>query len=933
MSTGPFLRRILPTLFTILCFLSLAISDELQTLLTIKIFLKNSNTIVFASWDAKNPACNFTGITCDPTTNLVKEIELSNQNLSGEVPFNAICQLKSLEKLSLGFNFLSGQVNEDLNNCVNLRYLDLGNNNFFGSIPGISFLSQLMYFYVNSSGFSGTFPWNSLDNMTNLVEFSIGDNLFDRTPFPIGVVKNIKLNVLHMSNCSTEGRIPPGIGNLTELRNLELSRNYISGKIPVEITKLTNLWQLKLFRNQLTGKLPVGFGNLTNLQRFDASINYLTGDISEIRHLTKLTSLHLNENELTGGLPAELGEFKQLEYFSIYGNKLAGIIPQNLGSWSDFKFIDASENFFTGSIPPEMCKKGTMRALLLLQNNLTGEIPESYANCVTLIRLRVSENLLTGVVPKGIWGLPNIDMIDIAMNKLVGPITSDIKNAKSLTKLLIKDNQFSSELPSEISKATNLGAIDLSGNLFSGGIPSTIGELKQLNHLYLQINKFSGSIPDSLGSCHSLSHINLANNSLTGDIPMSLGYLPSLTFLNLSNNQISGQIPGSLSSLKLGLLDLSYNRLSGPIPQFLSSDVYNGSFAGNHGLCGQNLKNFPPCSSYSRGLLALLLICFLALVIIAMLVSLAYFFYPGKKGLKDNNNMSWKEDSWDVKSFHILNFTEDNILDGINRDNLIGNGGSGNVYKISLENGTDLAVKHIWNSDSGSQKMVGSSTTPMLSKRRVKSSELDAEVRTLSSIRHVNVVKLYCSVTSKDSSLLVYEYMPNGSLWDRLHTSNRLVLDWETRYEIALGSAKGLEYLHHGCDRPVIHRDVKSSNILLDEFLKPRIADFGLAKINQANAGKDSSHVIAGTQGYVAPGDKLKNKETALSILDSAILEGYKEEALKVLKIAILCTAGPPMQRPTMRIVVQMLEDAKPCKKLVGILVSNDEGKKENEKK
>ena len=124
----------------------------------------------------------------------------------------------------------------------------------------------------------------------------------------------------------------------------------------------------------------------------------------------------------------------------------------------------------------------------------------------------------------------------------------------------------------------------------------------------------------------------------------------------------------------------------------------------------------------------------------------------------------------------------------------------------------------------------------------------------LSSIRHVNVVKLYCSITSEDSSLLVYEYLPNGSLWDRLHTCEKVKLDWQTRHEIAVGAAKGLEHLHHGCERPVIHRDVKSSNILLDEFLKPRIADFGLAKVVRASGGKDSTHVIAGTQGYIAPG-------------------------------------------------------------------------------
>ncbi|KAB1220154.1 Receptor-like protein kinase HAIKU2 [Morella rubra] len=115
------------------------------------------------------------------------------------------------------------------------------------------------------------------------------------------------------------------------------------------------------------------------------------------------------------------------------------------------------------------------------------------------------------------------------------------------------------------------------------------------------------------------------------------------------------------------------------------------------------------------------------------------------------------------------------------------------------------------------------------------------------------MVKLYCSITSEESSLLVYEYLPNGSLWDRLHTFEKVKLDWETRYKIAVGAAKALEYLHHGCERPVIDRDVKSSNILLDEFLKPRIADFGLAKTVRASGGKDSTHVIAGTQGYIAP--------------------------------------------------------------------------------
>lgn len=250
--------------------------------------------------------------------------------------------------------------------------------------------------------------------------------------------------------------------------------------------------------------------------------------------------------------------------------------------------------------------------------------------------------------------------------------------------------------------------------------------------------------------------------------------------------------------------------------------------------------------------LRMVLLC-LMVACVAMLASLIGFCYLKKKTQRMGER-SLKEHSWDLRSFHTLTFKEDEIIDAINQDNLIGKGGSGNVYRVLAGNGRELAVKHILHSgDYGAGKKT-CSTSPILARRSSKCGEFEAEVETLSSIRHVNVVKLYCSISSEDSSLIVYEYMPNGSLWDRLHNGKKLALDWETRYEIALGSAKGLEYLHHGCDRPVIHRDVKSSNILLDEHLKPRIADFGLAKIVQASASGDSTQVVAGTHGYIAPG-------------------------------------------------------------------------------
>ncbi|XP_014501465.1 receptor-like protein kinase HAIKU2 [Vigna radiata var. radiata] len=959
--------------------------DQRQILLNLKSSLKSSNfSKLFDSWNDTISVCSFNGVTCN-TLRSVTEINLSNQNLTGVLPFDSLCNLPSLQKLAFGYNGLYGNVSEDIRKCVTLRYLDLGNNLFSGPFPDISPLNQLEYLFLNKSGFSGTFPWQSLLNMTGLLQLSVGDNPFDFTPFPKEVVSLKKLNWLYLSNCTLGGKLPVGLGNLTELTDLEFSDNYITGEFPAEIVNLRKLWQLEFFNNSFTGKIPTGLRNLTGLKYLDGSMNRLEGDLSELKYLTNLVSLQFFENNLSGEIPDEIGEFKGLKALSLYRNKLTGPIPQKVGSWAEFEFIDVSENFLSGTIPPEMCKKGKMTALLVLQNNLSGEIPATYGDCWSMKRFRVSNNSLSGTVPPAIWGLPNAEIIDIELNQFEGSLASDIRNAKTLGSILARQNRLSGEIPEEISKATSLVTVDLSENQISGKIPEGIGELKELGSLHLQSNRLSGSIPESLGSCKSLNDIDLSRNLLSGEIPNSLGSFPALNSLNLSDNDLSGEIPGGLAFLRLSLFDLSYNRLTGPIPQALTLEAYNGSLSGNPGLCSVDaINSFPRCSS-SSGMskdMRDLVICF-AIASILLLSCLGVYLQL-KRRKEDGERFgerSLKEESWDVKSFHVLSFSEGEILDSIKQENLIGKGGSGNVYRVTLSNGKELAVKHIWNTDVPARKKSWSSTPMLGNKQGGKSKEFDAEVQALSSIRHVNVVKLYCSITSEDSSLLVYEYLPNGSLWDRLHTSRKMELDWETRYEIAVGAAKGLEYLHHGCERPVIHRDVKSSNILLDEFLKPRIADFGLAKVIQANVGKDSSsRVIAGTHGYIAPEygytykvneksdvysfgvvlmelvtgkrpneaefgenkdlvswvhNMARSKEGLRSAVDSRIPEIYKEEACKVLRTAVLCTGTLPALRPTMRAVVQKLEDAEPCK-LVGIVISKDGGEKKigvNEKK
>ncbi|KAJ9566316.1 hypothetical protein OSB04_002282 [Centaurea solstitialis] len=307
-------------------------------------------------------------------------------------------------------------------------------------------------------------------------------------------------------------------------------------------------------------------------------------------------------------------------------------------------------------------------------------------------------------------------------------------------------------------------------------------------------------------------------------------------------------------------------------------------------------------------ILAKLITCF-SIGLTLVLVSLAcYSCYVRNKCRKDDRSHSLKDYSWNVKPFHELHFTIYDIINAIKKENMIGKGGSGEVYRVSLENGDDVAVKHI---------------------QKTHSLEFSAEVEMLSSITHENIVKLYCSITSEDSSLLVYEYLPNASLWDWLHSSGVCGIDWNTRYEIAIGATKGLAYLHHDHgERPVINTDVTSCNILLDEHLKPRLADFGFAKVVQTHTTADSTYVseltVTGIQlvtgkkplkdesGIVNwEWSKMGTKESMSSLVDSSMNESYKEEAIKVLVIAIMCMSMSPKPRPTMEMVVKLLEEVK----------------------
>ncbi|PWA79281.1 Leucine-rich repeat-containing protein [Artemisia annua] len=898
--------------------------------------MKNSvsDTSLF-NWDdnGSKPMCNYTGVSCDKQGYVVK-VDMTGWMLSGRFPENICSFLPRLKSLHLGYNKFHGGFPRTITNCSLLEELNITHNNLTGKLPDLSPMQSLRLLDLSSNFFTGAFPISFI-NLTNLEIVNFNENGgFDLWRLPENVSRLVKLKSMILSTCMVSGSIPKSIGNMTSLVDLELSGNYLVGPVPREIGLLKNLQQLELYYNQLVGGIPDELGNLTQLFDLDMSVNMLTGALPEsICRLPKLQVLQLYNNSLTGEIPRVLENSTTLTMLSLYSNYLTGEVPRHLGRSSPLMLIDLSDNRLSGELPQEVCNGGKLLYFLALGNMFTGLLPESYGKCVTLVRFRLSSNRLEGRIPEGILGLPSVSIIDLSYNFLNGSIAQTIGDARNLSELFLQNNRISGVVPSKISEAISLVKIDLSSNLLFGPIPSEMGNLKRLNLLLLQGNKLTSSIPNSLSRLKSLNVLDLSRNLLTGGIPESLcDLLPSS--MNFSNNLLSGPIP--MPFIKGGQLE---------------------SFTGNQGLCMsvyQNMgdHNFSSCSqTYNQKKFN----CFwvigvsVGLVFIGGVMFLRHWFSRERDAIKHEETWAYSYFSYNMKSFHQVSFNQQEIIEAMVEKNVVGHGGSGMVYKVDLSNGQVIAVKRFW-----SQKLKDGSSDD----NQMMDKELKSEVETLGSIRHKNIVKLYCYLSSCNCNLLVYEYMPNGSLWDALH-HGKCLLDWPTRHQIALGIAKGLAYLHHDLLPAIIHRDVKSTNILLDRNFNPKVADFGLAKVLNGRGKDSTTTVIAGTYGYLAPeyaysskattkcdvysfgvvlmelitgkkpveaefgenkniiywiSTKVDTKEGAIGILDKRLSGLFKDEMIKVLRVAILCTCRSATLRPTMNEVVQLLIKADPCR-------------------
>ncbi|KAK2447455.1 protein NSP-INTERACTING KINASE [Trifolium repens] len=380
----------------------------------------------------------------------------------------------------------------------------------------------------------------------------------------------------------------------------------------------------------------------------------------------------------------------------------------------------------------------------------------------------------------------------------------------------------------------------------SGVISSGIGNLSHLRTLLLQNNQLSGPIPVEIGNLLELQTLDLSGNQLVGNIPSSLGSLTHLSYLRLSNNKLSGLIPQLVANLTgLSFLDLSFNNLSGPTPKILAKGY---SISGNNFLCtsssqicmsGSKPVNDTGSSSQTgrshRHTVLSVVIGFSCTFVISVML-LAYWLHWYKSRILYS---SYVEQDCEFGIGHLkrFSFRELQIATGnFTSKNIVGQGGFGVVYKGCLANKMLVAVKRLKDPNYTGEV------------------QFQTEVEMIGLAVHRNLLRLYGFCMTPDERLLVYPFMPNGSVADRLRESFRgkPCLDWNRRMHIAVGAARGLLYLHEQCNPKIIHRDVKAANILLDESFEAVVGDFGLAKL----LDQRDSHVttaVRGTVGHIAP--------------------------------------------------------------------------------
>ncbi|XP_065850212.1 probable LRR receptor-like serine/threonine-protein kinase At2g24230 [Euphorbia lathyris] len=793
-----------------------------------------------------------------------------------------------------------------------------------------------------------------------------------------GVFCNDKgsVSALVASGFGLSASIPDStIGKLNDLKVLDLSNNKITA-LPSDFWSLGSLITLNLSFNQISGSLTNNVGNFGRLEIFDLSNNNFTAEIpAAISSLSSLRVLKLDGNGFQGTIPLGILQCTSLTLIDLSLNKLSGPLPDGFGA----------------AFPK-------LETLNLAGNSIKGRDSDLF-ELKSITSLNISGNLFHGSA-MGLF-LEMLEVLDLSRNQFEGHISQvQLNSSYNLSHLI---------------------HLDLSENQLSGDILPNLSQAHNLKYLNLAFNRFPRQKFPPIDTIWQLEYLNLSKTSLIGDVPSDVVQLVNLHTLDLSENHLSGQIP-LLPVKKLQVVDVSHNNLSGEIPISLlqklswmekfnfsynnltfcasefSPETLQKQFYGSENSCpiAANLGLFKRKSSKHKGMKLALALTFSMVCLICGLLFLAIgcrkksSMWTVKQPLyKEEQNISgpfafqtdsttWVADVKQATSVEVvifekplLNITFADLLSatsGFDRGTLLAEGKFGPVYRGFLPGGIHVAVK----------VLVRGST--------LSDQEAARELEYLGRVKHPNLVPLTGYCIAGDQRIAIYDYMENGNLQNLLHDlplgiqttedwsmdtweeddnngiqnvgSEGLLTTWRFRHKIALGTARALAFLHHGCSPPLIHRDVKASSVYLDYNLEPRLSDFGLAKI--FGNGLDEE-IARGSPGYVPPefcdpssncptpksdvycygivlfelitGKKaaeddypeekdatlvswvrgLVRKSQGLRAIDPKIRDTVSEHEMEeALKIGYLCTADIPCKRPTMQQIVGLLKDIEP---------------------
>ncbi|GFP86325.1 probable LRR receptor-like serine/threonine-protein kinase at3g47570 [Phtheirospermum japonicum] len=796
-------------------------------------------------------------------------LNTSNNNFRGVVP-REFARLRRLKVVDFNFNALRGPIPSWFGSFSRLQVLYLRNNSFTGLIPpSLSNASNLENLDLSYNPLRGRIP-RELGNLGNLKWLRLQYNqLSGFVPFTLFNLSQMQL--LDLTDNDLSGQLPSNMSDCSQLRIFSLSYNNFGGSIPREMGKARILELLYLGANNLTGAIPEELGNLTILGGLDMSQNKLVGSIPpQVFNISTLQYLNLGRNKLSGMLPADMcSNLKQLEAFYLVSNGVYGSIPNRLYKCSALRILSLSYNKLYGPIPPDVGNTTTLKVLALSGNKLKESSDMRFVTSLTTCRylnvLSMAENPLHGIIPKSIGNLStSLQYVYFKSCDLRGRVPDEIGNLSNLMVLSFRGNQLNGLFPKSLRNLQSLQGLSFSGNEISGAIPNIICELGNLNVLYLSDNRISGAIPDCIENISTLSTLTLDFNKLSSNIPTRIKELQTLSFLNLAHNEVQGTIPESMDNMvNLEILDLSHNNLSGVIPKSLQKlrylTFFNVSFNGlngeipsdgpfknftfksfmfNEGLCGDPKYHVPPCHATTkverpnmehRALVISLGITSLVVLVVILACGVARYRRKGKDLIPGAIHfLSGEGHEWRVSYYELLAATN-----GYNESNLVGCGSFGSVYKGTLENGNDVAVK-VFN-----LQLEGA----------FRSFEVECEV--LRNLRHRNLCKVVGCCSNQDFKALVLEYMPFGNLEKWLYSHNYF-LDVIQRINIMIDVACALEYLHQGYSVPVIHCDLKPSNILLDQNMTARLCDFGIAKLLGDGESVVQTMTLA-TLSYIAP--------------------------------------------------------------------------------